>query len=217
MKVIEVFKSIEGEGKRAGLPCTFVRFAGCNLRCDYCDTKYSYGMGENPIEPMTMTVDEIVEKVSEFGVPRVTLTGGEPLIQENIDKLIVQLVAEDFEVNVETNGTKRPWIFCDDVFYTIDYKCHSSGVKPEQMCKEAFASMREDDVLKFVVGSQGDLNQALEVIDSLSSFPQIYFSPVFGKIEPARIVEFLLQHKLYDCKVQIQLHKIIWDPEKRGV
>lgn len=125
MKVIEVFKSIEGEGKRAGLPCTFVRFAGCNLRCDYCDTKYSYGMGENPIEPMTMTVDEIVEKVSEFGVPRVTLTGGEPLIQENIDKLIVQLVAEDFEVNVETNGTKRPWIFCDDVFYTIDYKCHS--------------------------------------------------------------------------------------------
>lgn len=217
MKVIEIFESIEGEGKRAGIPCTFVRLAGCNLRCSYCDTTYSYS-DEGAI---TMTPKQIVDKCFDFGPSKVTVTGGEPLIHENINELLNLLVDEGFEVNVETNGsvelpnvdTRHP---CSDLFYTIDYKCPSSEMC-EAMDLDNLNKLTEQDVLKFVVGDDLDLVRASAVVKQYKPKAQIYFSPVFGQIAMSSIVDFMKEQSLYNCKIQAQLHKIIWDPQKRGV
>ena len=98
----------------------------------------------------------------------------------------------------------------------MDYKCPSSGMENHMDCHN-FRLLSRNDVLKFVVGSQEDLNKALQVIEKYNPQAQIYFSPVFGEIEPKEIVKYLIKHKMYDCKVQVQLHKIIWNPEERGV
>lgn len=219
MKVIEIFTSIDGEGKRAGLPVVFVRFAGCNLRCSYCDTKYSYGEGIDPIEPKEMSIEEIYDEVFKTGIGEVTLTGGEPLLQSDIYTLIGRL-ALIANVNVETNGSIRPidcaYADAGDVFYTMDYKCGSSG-QSSHMHMNAINYLSRNDVLKFVVGSEEDMDQAQKVMHEMKGNPQVYFSPVFGEIEPKEIVTYILKNKLYDCKVQVQLHKIIWHPEERGV
>jgi 7-carboxy-7-deazaguanine synthase len=225
MRVNEIFRSIEGEGKRAGLPCTFIRLFGCNIRCSYCDSQYAC-IGTDYTE---MSIPQILEKVKSFEVTNVTVTGGEPLIHPGIEKLLNALLDEGYSVNVETNGTKEPlnlgrwepvygrnYKYMSDIFYTMDYKCPSSGME-HYMNKSIIDKLTKDDVLKFVVGSYEDLNAALEVIESIKSKPQIYFSPVFGKIEASDIVQYLIDKKLYDCKVQLQMHKYIWDPQERGV
>lgn len=215
MKVVEIFKSIEGEGKRAGLPATFIRLHGCNLRCTYCDSMYAVE-GQDFIE---MTVEQIMEKAEEFGCPNITVTGGEPLIHQDIKELLQALCRRGYWVNVETNGSiKPPFRTVDDrLFYTIDYKTSSSGML-DKMNKELFTEcIARQDVLKFVVGSEQDLNEALTLYNELVYEPQVYVSPVFGKIEPKQLVDFVLNNKLYDWKVQLQLHKFIWNPEMRGV
>lgn len=221
MKVVEIFSSIEGEGIRAGLPVVFVRLFGCNLNCSYCDTKYSREAEEQNAE--VLTVDEIVERVVSYGIPFVTITGGEPLIHPGIENLLEKLIELGFGINVETNGTRTPVYFHDQsvlgrgtIFYTVDYKCPSSGME-DRMHVELFNGLRSTDVLKFVVGSEEDLLSMLSVLDRLTSEPQIFVSPVFGKIKPEEIVQFIMRHKMYTCRVQVQLHKIIWSPEKRGV
>lgn len=214
MRVVEIFNSIEGEGKRAGLPCTFIRLFGCNLNCTYCDSRYAC---EN--EPaLTMSITEIVEEVHNIGCKNVTITGGEPLLHPGVYDLIKQLVIDNCWVNVETNGTINPEFrtTCDLVFYTMDYKTTASGMS-DKMNDEAFKHLSTHDVLKFVVGSEQDLNQALGVVEKFNPKAQIYVSPVFGQIEPKQIVEYLRQHKLWDWKVQVQLHKIIYEPDARGV
>lgn len=220
MKVVEIFLSIEGEGKRAGLPAVFVRLAGCNLHCSYCDTTYACN---NP-EYTEMAIHEIIRKVKKYDCYRVTLTGGEPLLHEGAKSLIDALCSEGFEVNVETNGSIEVYPFrldedgleYENLFFTIDYKCPSSGMEDE-MVESNFDYASEEDVVKFVVGSEEDLNKAKDVIERSSTVAQVYFSPVFGKMEPKRIVEFVLENKLFDASVQVQLHKIIWEPEMRGV
>ena len=216
MQVVEIFKSIEGEGKRAGLPCTFIRLFGCNLRCAYCDTVYGWSH-EYAKDVKDMTVEQIVAEVEKLGVPNVTITGGEPLIHDDITKLISKLANKRFWVNIETNGTILPKRQIGaNVFYTMDYKTSASGMSSE-MNMEAIKALRSNDVLKFVVGSIDDCKQAQAVIDDIQSEAAIYFSPVFGKIEPKEIVEFLLDNDMYNCHVQVQLHKIIWPADMRGV
>lgn len=215
MRVVEIFSSIEGEGKRAGYPCVFVRFAGCNLKCSYCDTAYAQKseMGEE------MSVDNIVDKVDSFGYSRVTLTGGEPLLQEDIRALITKLIDRDKEVNVETNGSiaiDHSFLYMNNPFYTVDYKCLSSGMS-EKMNPEVFRSLNCHDVLKFVVGSEEDMQDALRVLNVYKPKGEVFFSPVFGKIEPKEIVEFIKSHYMDNVRIQLQLHKFIWDPNKRGV
>ena len=217
MKVIEIFSSIEGEGKRAGMPCTFIRLAGCNLRCTYCDTKYSY----DETTAQEMTPKEIINQVKELGIPMVTVTGGEPLIHKDVELLLELLGKEGFLINVETNGSvnirgKVNRLKYPSAFFTIDYKSPSSGMN-DKMFLENIKAARHCDVLKFVVGTQEDLDKALEIIETHNPIAQIYFSPVWGQIEMAEIVDFMKAHKLYNCHIQVQLHKIIWDPEKRGV
>jgi len=213
MKVIEIFYSIEGEGKRAGIPCTFIRLAGCNLRCNYCDTRYSY----TDEEATEMTIQQIVDKCYDYGPISITVTGGEPLVHDNIVELLKRLVFEGFEVNVETNGSiPLPRINSPKLFYTMDYKCPSSGMC-DAMDMSNMARLTDQDVLKFVVGSDEDLLRAAAVIDEYKPKAQIFFSPVWGQIEMSDIVDFMKERGFYHCKIQVQLHKIIWNPEARGV
>ena len=231
MKVVEIFKSIDGEGIRAGLPVTFIRLFGCNLNCSYCDTRYGCE-GESY---MVMSIPEIMGQVREFGLKRITLTGGEPMIHPGVTKLLDALVEEGYEVNVETNGTQHPYHYKQEyipdlvsmtmkplnktpgsIFYTMDWKCKSSDMEGK-MNIDLVNELTSCDVLKFVVGSVEDMHGALRVIEEMTSEPQVFFSPVFGKIEPSQIVEFLLSKKLDDCRIQIQMHKVIWDPDKKGV
>ena len=213
MKVVEIFKSIDGEGKRAGLPTTFIRLAFCNLRCSYCDTSYAFD--DKCAEEMT--IDEIVQKCIELDCPSITLTGGEPLIHKDVEKLLVELDRNNFDVNVETNGTIDPsrYHLLKNVWFTVDYKSPSSGCE-NAMNPEAFKTLRTQDVLKFVVGSDEDLEAALRVIREYSPYEPTYFSQLFG-YDANNIVNFLLFNKLNRCKVQLQIHKYIFDPNARGV
>lgn len=220
MKVVEIFKSIDGEGIRTGLPVTFIRLFGCNLRCCYCDTKYSYG---DDAAFKEMRVSEIVNMCDDLGLKRITLTGGEPLIHEEVAFLLTALLTRGYEVNVETNGSVdlTPFIFLHDnkefnLFYTMDYKSISSGMHLHNN-ENNFKLLTEKDVLKFVVGSLQDLDDMKQVLEKHDIKARVFVSPVFGQIEPQELVEYVLANNLNNVTVQVQLHKIIWDPEERGV
>lgn len=209
LEVTEIFDSIEGEGKRAGTLTTFIRLTGCNLRCSYCDTAYAFMCGR------FMSIEDIVKRVHYH---QVTLTGGEPLVHD-IRPLLDAL--KGHEVNIETNGSINvdPFFVYPDVFFTLDYKCGTSGMS-DQMYSENFKKMRKRDVLKFVVGSREDLEQAFAVFKQYFGTlrnRKIYVSPVFGHIEPAEIVAFMKEKNLWSWRIQLQMHKFIWDPNKRGV
>lgn len=223
MKVVEIFTSIDGEGKRAGLPTTFIRLHGCNLNCSFCDTRY----GCEGDDYCVMSVKEIVEWCDSMGVKSVTLTGGEPLIHPGAKMLVEQLLELGYWVNVETNGTVDVNKFRDSLitgrkygtsrlFFTVDYKCPGSGMHTH-MQQDMYSRLLPTDVVKFVVSDQADMDFALSVMETIQTDAEIYFSPVFGAIEPKEIVDYIMEHKLYDCRVQLQLHKLIWDPNKRGV
>ena len=207
LSVNEIFFSIDGEGKRAGKLAAFIRLAGCNLRCSYCDTEYAFTDGQ------LMRIDEIAEAVE--GWENVTVTGGEPLLQD-IHALLERL--QGHEVNIETNGSvdvtpyhKYPW-----VFFTLDYKCPSSGME-SSMLEKNFQTLRSQDVLKFVVGDREDLRRAQEVCEKYEPRCPVYLSPVFGKIEAKEIVEYMKSARYKNWRLQLQLHKYIWPPDARGV
>lgn len=223
MKVVEIFRSIDGEGKRVGLPTTFIRLYGCNLKCNYCDTRYGCEGNNYKVR----SVQEIVDEVKQWEVESVTITGGEPLIHPGIKSLVEALLAEGYWVNIETNGTVDVCEFRSSIygnkesgvsklFFTVDYKCPCSGME-DKMNLKMYHKLRSTDVVKFVVASMEDLDRALSVLEEVQTPAEVYFSPMFGSIEPSVIVEYILRHKLYKCKVQVQLHKIIWNPETRGV
>ena len=214
MRVVEIFKSIDGEGVRVGYPVTFIRLEGCNLRCSYCDTKYSY----DDAEYTEMSVDDILMEVVNLHCNRITITGGEPLYHEDIYTLVDNLCDAGYEVNIETNGSiLLAWsVIRENTIITMDWKCKGSGMTSE-MCKDNLKRLRRKDVIKFVVSSEEDLNQARKLMIYSGCKAQVFISPVFGKIEPKEIVEYILSHGENDWRVQVQLHKIIWDPEKRGV
>lgn len=214
MKVIEIFDSIEGEGKRMGQLTTFIRLAGCNLRCSYCDTAYSY----DPEDAVEMTIEEIVSKVRYLSV---TVTGGEPLIHKDINALVLALCSKGYHVNIETNGSVYlgSSVFLNpafDIFITMDYKCPSSKME-KHMEWLNLPDLRPQDVVKFVVGSIEDLDRMREVLLAMPTKAQIYVSAVFGKIELDGIVEYMKAFNLTDVKLQIQMHKIVYPPDMRGV
>ena len=222
MKVVEIFDSIDGEGIRTGQPATFIRLAGCNIRCSYCDTTYALFGESEPCEYTEMTVDEIAAKVNT-NYKRVTLTGGEPLIHKDCERLVARLLDMGCEVNIETNGaadiTRVPR--ADKLFFTIDYKLPSSGVN-DKMLWDNFLNLEPNDVIKFVCGSEEDIGEMLGVVKSLQSYyekmPHIFIGAVYGKIEYKDLVEVILKEPaLSDARFQIQLHKVIWKPDERGV
>ena len=207
MKINEIFFSVEGEGKRSGQLAAFVRLTGCNLRCSYCDTRYSFVDGHE------MTAEKISDAVKNYR--NVTLTGGEPLLQD-CRELLTRL--RSHEVNIETNGSIElaEYLQYPNVFFTMDFKCHSSGATAATNY-DNLKILREEDVLKFVVGDEADLEQAQEICTEFKPKSIIYISPVFGKIEPLKIVDFMKRYHKERWSLQIQLHKIIWSPDERGV
>ena len=218
-EVVEKFVSINGEGQRAGQLAVFIRFKGCNLNCGYCDTKWANDLSA-PFE--SMNEDEIYDYIKSTGVKNVTLTGGEPMLRDNIGILLERLGKDNsLNVEIETNGSvliepyanivKRP-------SFTLDYKLGGSGME-RFMKTENYQFLQKCDTVKFVVSSVSDLERAVEIIKEyeLDKKCGVYLSAVFGKIEPANIVSFMIDKNLNDVNLQLQMHKFIWDPNKRGV
>ena len=209
MKVNEIFLSIQGESLSAGFPTIFVRFTGCNLRCSFCDTVYSYDAGTE------MSVQLIYNEIDKLHYKRVCLTGGEPLLQKDIPELIEKL--HDYIVSIETNGSVdlSNIKLGEKHSFVMDMKPPSSGCS-ENMLFENFNYLSTKDEIKFVIGDIDDYNWSKQVVSRYHNNGLITFSPVFGKIEYSDLVEWILRDKL-DVRFQLQLHKVIWSPDKRGV
>ncbi|GFZ32581.1 7-carboxy-7-deazaguanine synthase [Clostridium zeae] len=218
-KVVEKFVSINGEGRRCGQLAIFIRFAGCNLNCSYCDTTWA---NEKNAPYDLMSSEEIYNYIKSTEVNNITLTGGEPLLQEGIIELL-QLLAKDKElhVEIETNGSVLLDTFSkieNPPSFTMDYKLPSSNME-KKMNLDNFKFLTKNDTVKFVSGSSEDLEKVKEIIDryDLVEKTSVYISPVFGQISLDSIVEFMKNNKMNDVNLQVQLHKIIWEPSKRGV
>lgn len=217
--ISEIFYSLQGEGRLAGKPTVFIRTFGCPLACSYCDTMYA----NNGTDFTQMTVPEIMNKVYELAPDcnNICVTGGEPLAQPHIVRLLRELAAGHYWVEVETSGSIDINKFAcgkdSTIHFTIDYKCPSSAME-DKMLPQIFENFRSKDTLKFVVGSEQDLERMLEVMQLYKISAPVFISPVFGKIELATIANFILTHKeLQESRLQVQLHKLIWDSNKRGV
>jgi 7-carboxy-7-deazaguanine synthase len=218
-QVVESFVSINGEGTRAGQLATFIRFAGCNLRCSYCDTMWA---NEADVPFVWMTKEEIYQKISEYGATNVTLTGGEPLLRTGMKELLEYLLKDEMlTIEIETNGSVdlAPYReISDRVVFTLDYKLPGSGMEGKMFLPN-FEQVRSVDTVKFVAGSRKDLEKAAKIMEQygLREKCHCYLSPVFGSIEPAEMVEFMIEKKLNGVNLQIQMHKVIWDPAMKGV
>lgn len=233
--VAEHFVSINGEGSRAGRLAAFIRMAGCNLACSWCDTSWA---NEDSCQYESLNVDQLVSWVASSGVSCVTLTGGEPTLQPGLANLIDSLARSDEwgrqgkrVIEIETNGSVDLSGFdqlrkslaselprTTTIAFTVDCKMPSSGMFLE-MLDSNYNLLCEDDVVKFVVASSDDLQTALERIDEfdLCERCEVFFSPVFSCIEPSEIVAFMQEHALYQVRLQLQLHKIIWPNVEKGV
>lgn len=217
--VVEKFISINGESTKAGQLAVFIRFAGCNLNCNYCDTKWA---NEKDVSYETLTEFEIYDYIKSTGVTNVTLTGGEPLLREDIDKLLRILSSDkNLYVEIETNGSVDIGPFRDiseNISFTLDYKLQGSGME-HMMNLDNYEDLTSNDTVKFVVSNKEDLKKAKQIIDEegLTEKCNVYISPVFGRIEPVTIVDFMIENKMNKVNMQLQMHKIIWDPEKKGV
>lgn len=218
-KVVETFISINGEGQHAGELALFIRFAGCNLNCNYCDTRWA---NQPDVVYQEMTETEIKALVADSGVRNVTLTGGEPLLQPGMYQLLETVGSlPDIRIEIETNGSvdigpymtliRRP-------AFTLDYKLPGSGMEAG-MNTENYRYLTKEDTVKFVISDKADLTRAREIIEQyqLEGRCGIYYSPVFGRIRPAEIVDDMIEHRLNGVHMQLQMHKFIWDPEQRGV
>ena len=233
LPVVEKFVSVNGEGLAAGQLAAFIRFAGCNLWCTYCDTRWA----NHPlVEVEGWSAANLTEWVQETGVRCVTLTGGEPLLQPNLESLVEALLAQDaphpLRVEIETNGSrdvrglvdlrnraatdKLPGQLC----LTVDWKTPTAGeAVSAAMLVKNYLLLDKRDAVKFVVGSQQDLEFARDHCRDLGlcDSTNVLLSPVWGSIEPAEIVEFLQQNGMTQARLQLQLHKIIWPDVDRGV
>ncbi|OQY09930.1 MAG: putative 7-carboxy-7-deazaguanine synthase QueE [Fusobacteriia bacterium 4572_132] len=219
-KVVEKFISVNGEGQKSGELSVFIRFAGCNLDCTYCDTKWA---NQKDVAYELMTENEIYSYIEGTGIKNITLTGGEPLLQENFEKLLEKLSEdENINIEIETNGSIDVSKFIKKTIkrpsFTLDYKSKSSKME-DKMLFENYNYINKNDTVKFVVGTMEDLKKSKLIMDKyeLPKKTTVFFSPVFGKIEMSDIVEYMKVNKMNDVKLQIQLHKIIWDVTKKGV
>ncbi|MFZ5967034.1 MAG: putative 7-carboxy-7-deazaguanine synthase QueE [Bacillota bacterium] len=219
-KVVEKFVSINGEGPSSGKLAVFIRFAGCNLDCSYCDTRWA---NQEDADFQWMAAEEIYEYIHSTGIRYVTLTGGEPLQQREVLTLLKILSSDArLSVEIETNGSVDLEPFCcienNPPRFIMDYKLGSSGMEDRMQVKN-FQYLTEKDTVKFVIGSLEDLGRTKEIIGrfDLSGRTKVYISPVFGEINMEEIVAFMKEHLMNDVTLQVQLHKIIWHPERRGI
>ena len=217
--IAETFLSINGEGTHAGQLAFFIRFTGCNLRCGYCDTKWAQTVSATRAH---LSAEELYRQAKESGANNVTVTGGEPMLQPDVEELL-NLLCRDPElyVEVETNGSIDLTPYLKKSFrpsFTMDYKLPASGME-HHMFLPNLPRLTKKDTVKFVCGGLDDLERAWEIIREydLTHHTCVYLSPVFGAIQPADMVEFMKQHHMTGVTLQIQLHKVIWDPNRQGV
>ncbi len=217
LRITEIFHSIQGESTWAGLPCTFIRLTGCPLRCVWCDTEYSFHGGER------LSLSEILERVEEIGCDLVEITGGEPLIQKDAFLLATKLLDRGHKVLVETSGTVDVGPLDPRVHKIMDLKCPGSGEVDKNLWSN-LGHLTGRDELKFVLLDQVDFKWACEVIRQhrldralrAGELNAILFSPVWGELDLDTLAGWILSADL-PVRLQIQLHKLIWDPEARGV
>ncbi|KAB2881313.1 radical SAM protein [bacterium] len=217
LKINEIFFSIQGESSHAGKPCVFVRLTYCNLRCSYCDTEYAFYDGKD------MTLDAILDEVKQYQCKTIEITGGEPLMQKAVHPLMKRLCDEGYEVLIETGGSLDVSPIDPRVFKIMDLKCPSSKMAHKNLY-ENIAYLLPHDEVKFVIGNREDYAWAIGQIRQYriqAKCRTILFSPVFGNIEPVEIVNWMLadqiQKEIPNLRFQIQMHKMIWAPETRGV
>jgi 7-carboxy-7-deazaguanine synthase len=211
LRITEIYASIQGESTHVGKPCVFVRLTGCNLRCTWCDSEFTFTGGTH------MDIDDVVAKAHEFGVHTVEVTGGEPLAQKNAIPLMEALLARGHEVLLETSGSLPIAPVPDAVHVIMDLKAPDSGEEAANLWENIDALAPNDEV-KFVLASRRDYDWAAEVVGryDLSARCCVLFSPVWGSIEPQDLVAWVLQDGL-DVRVQLQLHKVIWPADAQGV
>lgn len=212
LQVIEVFKSIQGETTRAGLPCAFIRLAGCNLRCAYCDTRYAVE------EPGTAEeVSDAAQKLHAFHTRLVCITGGEPLLQARVVPLARRLVELGHTVLVETNGTLDISVLPPEALRIMDVKCPGSGECGSTLVSN-LAALRMQDEVKFVLCDRRDFDWAVEFAarHGLTGRCRVLFAPVAGKLPARELAGWVLESGL-QVRLQVQLHKIIWPERTRGV
>lgn len=207
----EIFHSIQGESSHMGKPCVFIRLTYCNIRCSYCDTEYAFYDGKE------MSIDEIVNVVSEYRCKLVEVTGGEPLFQSNVHELMTRLCDEGFEVLLETGGSLDISRVDPRVKRIVDFKCPSSNMVKKNYW-ENVSYLRQSDEVKFVIGTREDYEWSKQMIREyrIKERCPILMSVVFGELEPLQLAEWILEDKL-NVRFQLQMHKYIWSPETRGV
>lgn len=211
LKINEIFFSIQGESSKAGLPCVFVRLTYCNLRCSYCDTEYAFSQG------IDKAIPEIIDEIKKYKCNLVEITGGEPLFQKECYDLMTALCDEGFEVMLETGGSLPIGNVDKRVMIIMDLKCPSSKMMGKNIF-ENIEHIKAADEIKFVIGSREDYEWSKKTIDkyNLTNKCGILLSVVLGKLEPVDLVNWILEDKL-KVRYQLQMHKIIWHPETKGV
>lgn len=211
LQVVEIYKSVQGESSFAGLPCTFIRLSGCPLRCRWCDTVYGFKPGRD------WTLEKILQEVRQLNVPLVELTGGEPLAQRQAIELLQSLVDEGFQVLIETSGALSIAEVPKGVTVVMDLKCPGSEMSDRNLWSN-LKYLKPSDEIKFVVANRSDFDWAADIIRerNLSNLCQVLISPAWGLVKPADLVGWILESQV-KARLNLQLHKYIWSPRKKGV
>jgi 7-carboxy-7-deazaguanine synthase len=209
LKINEIFYSLQGESSFSGYPCIFIRLSGCNLRCSYCDTRYAYEEGAE------MEILEIIKQAEAYPCSLVEITGGEPLIQEETPILIRFLLDRGYQVLLETNGTQD--------ISTVDVRCvrimDIKGPSSGEMKKNDLRNLKkltEKDEVKFIIGDRADYEYAMEILKHVPPKNPVHFSPLFGVMPYRTLAGWILEDRL-SVRMHLQLHKVIWPSETRGV
>ena len=211
LKVNEIYYSIQGESTHAGRPCIFIRLTYCNLRCTYCDTEYAFYEGKD------IEIPEIMAKIKQWNCNLVEVTGGEPLFQDECIDLLNELTNQNYEVLLETGGSLSISDVPIEIVRIVDFKCPSSGMEKKNLWS-IVNDLQPHDEVKFVIGNREDFDWAIDMLNnySLNEKCSILFSPTFGKIDPSLIVEWILEGDI-PVRMQLQMHKHIWETEGKGV
>ena len=211
IKINEIYLSVQGESSHTGLPCVFVRLTGCNLRCVWCDTAYAFHEGK------TQSIGQTLKDIKNFGINLVEITGGEPLMQEDVYPLMEELLENGYKVMLETGGSLSLGKVPRDVIKILDFKCPGSGEHKKNNL-DNLKLLAPHDEIKFVILDRRDYEWSRDLIKKhkINETSPILFSPVYGKLELKKMVKWILEDRL-PVRLQTQLHKVIWSKKTQGV